>query len=103
MIRKPYRKIGVKQKHNVAQRAIAAFGKDAQVAKAVEECGELIAAIAAYANGHVHKKTVRREMAHAHMMIVQLAYIFDYDECTEELERAVKDLEKRVRKHENKK
>jgi NTP pyrophosphatase (non-canonical NTP hydrolase) len=59
-----------------------------QLAKAQEECAELIVAIAKYsgmARTDYNEKKVREEIADVQIMIAQLRMIFDEEKCEQEL------------------
>ena len=60
----------------ILEGAIAKFGTQAQIAKAVEELNELAAELARHLNGQAKVKNIREEMADAFIMLNQMEMIF---------------------------
>lgn len=69
----------------------------------MEEFSELNAAIAAHATGHKRIKSVRKEIVDAHLMLLQLVHVYGFVETHKELAKATRDLDRLVKKHEQKK
>ena len=60
----------------ILEGAIAKFGTQAQIAKAVEELNELAAELARHLNGQAKVENIREEMADAFIMLNQMEMIF---------------------------
>lgn len=60
----------------ILEGAIAKFGAQAQIAKAVEELNELAAELARHLNGQAKVENIREEMADAFIMLNQMEMIF---------------------------
>lgn len=60
----------------ILEDAIAKFGTQAQIAKAVEELNELAAELARHLNGQAKVENIREEMADAFIMLNQMEMIF---------------------------
>ena len=60
----------------ILEGAIAKFGTQAQIAKAVEELNELAAELASHLNGQAKVENIREEMADAFIMLNQMEMIF---------------------------
>lgn len=60
----------------IPEGAIAKFGTQAQIAKAVEELNELAAELARHLNGQAKVENIREEMADAFIMLNQMEMIF---------------------------
>lgn len=56
-------------------KAVVVFGKEHQMRKAMEECGELIAAINQYADGRISEEAIASEIADVEIMCAQLRLI----------------------------
>ena len=63
----------------ILQNAILQFGKDRQIEMAVEEMGELLAAINKCKRGRCSVSAVQEEIADVKIMMGQLAIIFGED------------------------
>ena len=63
--------------NNICKRAVDTFGPEHQTMKAVEEMGELMAALVQYNDGRVSSEDVMTEIADVMIMMEQLAFIFD--------------------------
>lgn len=66
-------------------RALEAFGADAQELQAIEECAELISAIAHHRRGRAGDRFVCSEVADVLIMAIQMAQRFGWDDTIEEL------------------
>ena len=60
----------------ILEGAIAKFGTQAQIAKAVEELNELAVELARHLNGQAKVENIREEMADAFIMLNQMEMIF---------------------------
>ena len=60
----------------ILEGAIAKFGTQAQITKAVEELNELAAELARHLNGQAKVENIREEMADAFIMLNQMEMIF---------------------------
>ena len=60
----------------ILEGAIAKFGTQAQIAKAVEDLNELAAELARHLNGQAKVENIREEMADAFIMLNQMEMIF---------------------------
>jgi len=63
------------------------FGRDNQLLKAVEECGELICALLHYQNNKVKSEAVVGEIADVAIMLEQLKILFNPDAVEQEIRR----------------
>ena len=61
---------------NIYQEAVAKFGADHQILKAVEELNELATALMHFRDGKVEPNVVENEIADVEIMIEQLNVIF---------------------------
>lgn len=75
---------------------INAFGIDAQKWMLIEECGELLNAIAKLKRGRSSKDDVITELADVHIMVEQMAFFFGWNEFVDEKERKLKRLQERL-------
>ncbi|MFB6237541.1 MAG: hypothetical protein ABEH81_04135 [Halopenitus sp.] len=78
------------------ERAEQAWGRDAQINKAAEECSELSAALNRMLNGQQDRDELLREYVDARLMLWQLELLFDVDEMEEALDVALDDLDERL-------
>jgi NTP pyrophosphatase (non-canonical NTP hydrolase) len=60
----------------ILEGAIAKWGAEAQITKAIEELGELTVELARYMNGLGNTDAIREEMADAFIMLNQLELLF---------------------------
>jgi NTP pyrophosphatase (non-canonical NTP hydrolase) len=58
------------------QTAVAVFGDDSRIQKAIEECAELIVALRHFKDGRIDSSEVATEIADVYLAVQQLAYIF---------------------------
>jgi len=59
---------------------VSHFGKESQVAKAIEEMGELITELARSQNGKASNVNILGEIADVSIMVAQLRYIYGADQ-----------------------
>ena len=78
---------------------IKRFGVPAQHWMIVEECGELLNAVAKLRRGRASVEDVITELADVHIMVEQLASYFGWDEFVAEKERKLQRLHDRLAKH----
>lgn len=79
-------------------RALACYGIDAQKWVLVEECGELLDAIAKTERNRSSIMDVITELADVSIMVEQMAYLYGWDSFKEEKTRKLKRLEERLLK-----
>lgn len=73
-----------------------------QVFMVVEECGELLNALAKYDRGRAQASDVITELADVSIMVEQMAIAFGYGDYIEEKERKLQRLKQRIEKtHKN--
>lgn len=65
--------------------ALDAYGKDAQMKMAIEECSELINALCKDYRGRVNNDAVATEIADVMIMCAQMALIYGKDNVTNEV------------------
>lgn len=80
-------------------KAIDAYGIGAQEWMLIEECGELMNAIAKLKRGRASKMDILTELVDVHIMVEQMACFFGLDEFKAEKKRKLTRLEKRLSKH----
>lgn len=73
------------------------YGIIAQMWMLVEECGELLDAIAKLKRGRASMENIITELADVHIMIEQMACYFDLEEFQAEKERKLARLEERLK------
>lgn len=78
---------------------IETYGAPAQVWMLVEECGELLNALAKYRRGRGTKEDIITELADVHIMVEQIACLFGWDDFENEKERKLQRLHDRLAKH----
>lgn len=78
--------------------AINAYGIDAQKWMLIEECGELLNAIAKLKRGRSSKEDIITELADVHIMVEQMAFFFGWTDFLYEKERKLNRLEERLNK-----
>lgn len=83
----------------ILSNAVAIYGNDAQVNLALEEMGELIAAINNYRRGRCTAGDVVEELADVAIMLAQLALIFGKDQYDSAIMRKLLRLKERLDKH----
>lgn len=79
--------------------AIDTWGIDNQVFMVVEECGEVLNALAKFKRGRVSKSDVITELADVSIMMEQMATYFGLKEYINEKERKLKRLRERIEKY----
>lgn len=79
------------------QLAIDTFGEDSQKKMAVEEMGELLAALNHYRRGKCTIEDVRTEIADVLICAEQLACIYGYDDVARQADSKMIRLEERIR------
>jgi NTP pyrophosphatase (non-canonical NTP hydrolase) len=77
-------------------RAINSYGIDSQKWMVVEECGELLNALAKLKRGRSTKEEIITELADVHIMVEQMAYFFGWYEFITEKRRKLQRLLKRL-------
>lgn len=80
----------------IYQRALSSYGIVAQEWVLVEECGELLNAIAKLKRGRSTKEKIITELADVHIMVEQMAFFFGWDEFEDEKERKLQRLWERL-------
>ena len=78
--------------------ALNKYGIENQKWMLVEECGELLNAVAKLRRDRVSKKEVITELADVQIMVEQMAYFFGFREFQAEKERKLTRLNKRLQK-----
>lgn len=81
-------------------KAIDTFGVDPQKMMLIEECGELLNALAKRVRGRVSDDDVITELADVSIMCEQMAVLFGYSEFESEKERKLERLKERLKKYE---
>jgi NTP pyrophosphatase (non-canonical NTP hydrolase) len=76
--------------------ALATFGAEHQRMMCIEECAELIDALAKYDRGRADTKDVITELADVCIMVEQMAMLFGKEEFEKEKERKLKRLQKKI-------
>lgn len=85
-------------KHELYNSVINAYGIDAQKWMLIEECGELLNAIAKLKRGRSTKEDIITELADVDIMIEQMAFFFGWSEFLWEKDRKLNRLEERLNK-----
>lgn len=75
--------------------AVHVFGEDSQKRQAIEEMGELMAAMNQYRRGRVKEAAVQEEIADVMIMMEQLAHIYGYHGVAYYVEQKMKRLNQR--------
>ncbi len=81
---------------DLLKRAIRVYGAENQIDKAIEECGELITAIARCRTGRADEMDIITEVADVFIMVNQLAIIYGINAVSEEVDKKLRRLEKRL-------
>ena len=81
----------------IARAALDHYGNAHQIRKAVEECGELVAALMQYDDGRVADEAVITEIADVSIMMEQLALLFGKARVFDEICRKESRLLKRIK------
>lgn len=77
-------------------RVLSEYGISAQMWMLIEECGELLNAIAKFKRCRSTKEDIITELADVHIMVEQMAFFFGWNEFIDEKERKLKRLQERV-------
>lgn len=85
------------QRVEIEKAALAHYGQDNQLLKAVEECNELASALLHFRGGRATEMDVMTEIADMAIMLDQLAMVFDADHINAEMARKLKRLEERMK------
>lgn len=85
-------------KEEILQSAIYAFGVEAQIDMAIEECSELINALCKWRRRRVDDSAVVTEIADVKIMMTQMAMMFGWEEVDEEEQRKLERLKRRISK-----
>ena len=80
-------------------RVLITFGIENQTFMLVEECAELLNAVAKLKRGRATKEDIITELADVSIMVEQLAFFYGWDEFKEEKERKLTRLEDRINHH----
>lgn len=83
----------------IYQRALSSYGIVTQKWVLVEECAELLNAIAKLKRGRSTKEEIITELADVHIMVEQMAFFFGWDEFEDEKERKLQRLWERLNKN----
>jgi NTP pyrophosphatase (non-canonical NTP hydrolase) len=81
---------------NLYNRALKRYGIDAQKLMVVEECGELLNALAKTYRGRASIEELITELADVHIMVEQMALYYGWAEFQEEKERKLERLQQRL-------
>lgn len=76
--------------------ALFSYGILAQEWVLVEECGELLNAIAKFRRGRVGKNEIITELADVHIMVEQMAFFFGWDDFKAEKKHKLERLKSRL-------
>lgn len=76
--------------------ALSTFGAEHQRIMCMEECAELIDALAKYDRGRAGAKDVITELADVNIMVEQMAIFFGKEEFEKEKERKLKRLQEKI-------
>lgn len=89
-----------KETFKTLNRALNQYGIISQEWMLVEECGELLNAVAKLRRGRASNKEVITELADVHIMVEQMAFFFGFEEFQAEKERKLARLNERLKKGE---
>lgn len=78
------------------ENALFSYGILAQEWVLVEECGELLNAIAKFKRGRAAKNDIITELADVHIMVEQMAFFFGWDDFIAEKKRKLERLKSRL-------
>lgn len=84
------------EKYELYNRALDEFGLINQKWMLVEECGELLNAIAKLRRGRASKEDIITELADVHIMVEQMAFFYGLEEFQTEKKRKLARLEERL-------
>lgn len=82
----------------IYNRTINRYGINAQEWVLIEECGELLNAIAKLKRSRSTKNEIITELADVHIMVEQMAFFFGWDEFKAEKDRKLNRLQERLNK-----
>lgn len=82
--------------YKTLNRALNKYGIENQKWMLVEECSELLNAVAKLRRDRVSKKEVITELADVQIMVEQMAYFFGFEEFLAEKERKLTRLNERL-------
>lgn len=80
-------------------RVLKTFGIVKQTFMLVEECAELLNAVAKTKRGRAGKEDIITELADVSIMVEQMAFFYGWDDYKEEKERKLTRLEDRINSH----
>ena len=80
-------------------RALNTFGIVNQIFMLVEECAELLNAVAKMKRGRAKKEDIITELADVSIMVEQMAFFYGWDDYKNEKERKLTRLEDRINHH----
>ena len=83
------------------QNAVETFGIDAQDKMCIEECAELINALAKKSRGRASKEDILTELADVSIMVDQLALYYGHEDFMNERRKKIMRLNERLLKHGN--
>lgn len=81
------------------QNAVELFGIEAQEKMCIEECAELINALAKKSRNRITKEDIITELADVSIMVDQLALYYGYEDFENERNKKIIRLNERVLKH----
>lgn len=87
------------EKKSLLLKAISTFGIEAQKWMLVEECGELLNAIAKMNRCRATKEEAIDELADVSIMVEQIAYAIDHEAYIKRQEEKLLKLAKKLEKH----
>lgn len=90
-------KISKKAKLRLYSKAIFEYGINAQQWMLIEECGELLDAVAKLKRGRLKINELITELADVHIMVEQMALFYGWDEFNKEKERKLERLYQRLK------
>lgn len=88
------------EKYELYKKALDKFGIDNQRWMLVEECGELLDALAKMRRGRTSFVEIITELADVHIMVEQMACFFGLEDFLDEKKRKLARLEERLYNHE---
>ena len=80
-------------------RVLNTFGIVNQTIMLVEECAELLSAVAKMKRGRAGKEDIITELANVSIMVEQMAFFYGWEDYKEEKERKLTRLEDRINHH----
>lgn len=85
--------------NEICKEAIETFGIEAQKRMLIEECGELLTAIAQEFRNRTNKEDIITELADVSIMVEQMAIAYGYDDFQTEQNIKLLRLKERINKH----